>query len=799
MSPRFAILLLLLGLSACQFSAPLPANTGYWSDARFWASLGLEKPEEGDPVLIPRGSTVILDQNPPPLAGVTVRGNLEFARRDLHLVTGFLLVMNPGKLSIGSEAHPFTHRAVITLTGSDPTRDEMGMGMGTKFLGAMSGGRLEVIGENRVSWAKLAATAPAGSTQIVLSDPVDWRVGELIVIAPTSLDPHQAETRTIRAVHGTTLTLDRALEYGRFGELQNFEGRVLDARAAVGLLSRNIVVQGDSNQAGGFGGHVMVMGSDPNIRETNPALRSSARIRGVEFRRLGQFNKLARYPFHWHLNGGSPGDYLENSSFHSNFQRGIVVHGTDHVIVRNNVLYNTMGHSIMTEDGSEQDNLFERNLAVLTRAFPYLPSNPIQVGQNDDQAATFWIKGPSNRFVGNVAAGGEFTAFWFDNVGAVDPNRFAFRDNVVHSYLLGKGIGAPGNVGDLGAIWITGSRADPRTHGPFVLERTTVFKTRSALWANPVGDPAGEVVMEVRDSILADNAIAIGSHGIRDSLIVGRSANTDAVAEIGRIGVQEYGGVTTLQNVTFVNFGPGTSAIATRTCFRESPKIIAENIRWVNARFNLCTGSSDLAIQDKDGSLGGGGPAVVVPAAVNSRAMFTEACVFDAARNARVCPAEFEHLNLTLETNTFYRSHAPGAPGLTRDDGERLSSSDVTNAPFYWTLIHGHTYTLETDLGVWQHLRLRLYPKYHSHDGSPRSALVVLPSNTSTFTVYRCALESLQPGTNCADKTPLTSLASLTELGAATPPEPAYFYDPTAQRIYLKLFSNTNRSLLVER
>jgi hypothetical protein len=76
---------------------------------------------------------------------------------------------------------------------------------------------------------------------------------------------------------------------------------------------------------------------------------------------------------------------------------------------------------------------------------------------------------------------------------------------------------------------------------------------------------------------------------------------------------------------------------------------------------------------------------------------------------------------------------------------------------------------------------------------------VVLPSNTSTFTVYRCALESLQPGTNCADKTPLTSLASLTELGAATPPEPAYFYDPTAQRIYLKLFSNTNRSLLVER
>ncbi|MCS7194309.1 MAG: hypothetical protein NZ849_05260 [Meiothermus sp.] len=779
-------------LAACQVTPGLPPNTGYWSDARFWAGLGLSKPQEGQDVTIPAGVRVILDESPPPLGGITVLGELEFARKNLNLTVRYLMVHGPGVLRIGSEEAPFSHRAVITLSGP-PSDEDVMLGMGTKFLGAMMGGRLEIIGENRVAWTKLAETAPAGSTQIRLVEPVDWRVGEEIVIASTALDPYQAEVRTIRAVQGTQITLDRPLTYGHFGELQTFAGRVLDERAEVGLLSRNIVIQGDENPPGGFGGHVMVMGASPSRRETNPALRSRARVRGVEFRRLGQFGRLARYPFHWHYNGDSSGDYLENSSFHSNFQRGIVVHSTDNVLVRNNVLYNTLGHSIMTEDGSEQGNRFERNLVVLTRAFPYLSSHLQE--QNDHKAASFWIKGPSNAFVGNAAAGGEFTAFWFDNVGEVDAGRFEFRDNVIHSYLLGKAIGAPGNVGDLGALWITGDRAAPRVHGPFLFERLTIYKTRSALWANPVGDPAGEVRMEVRNSVLADNGVAIGSHGIRDSLIVGKSANLDAEGEIGRLGVQEYGGTTTLKNVTFVNFGPGTSAIATRNCFREGPNMVVENLRWVEAQFSLCSGSSDLAIFDQDGSLSGSGRAsVVVPAAPGSRAMYTQECELNAAANARICPMQ-EYFNLLLETDRFFRSYVPDAPSLLRDDGVVQSSSDVVNPPFYWTLIEGRRYTLQTDLVAWQYVRLRLYPKYRNYDGPPRAAVVVLPSSTPAFSVYRCALELQQPGAQCAGKTRLDPLESLAELEGAR--QVAYHYDASAGRIYLKLFTHT--SLLVQR
>ncbi len=159
------------------------------------------------------------------------------------------------------------------------------------------------------------------------------------------------------------VTLDAPLQYRHFGDLQSIEGRTLDARAEVGLLSRNIVIQGDAQSTAlRFGGHVMIMGAGNGTTE-NPA-RGVARISGVEFRRMGQFDRLGRYPFHWHLNGPSPGDFIRNSVVADSIQRGFVVHGTSGVQVRDNIAYNTVGHSFMVEDGTELGNLLDRNLAV---------------------------------------------------------------------------------------------------------------------------------------------------------------------------------------------------------------------------------------------------------------------------------------------------------------------------------------------------------------------------------------------------------------------------------------------------
>ena len=116
-----------------------------------------------------------------------------------------------------------------------------------------------------------------------MKEKVQWSTGDEIVIAGTSwLDSKTSkqEKATIASVSqdGTQLKLTRPLAFDHYGELQSYaKGRILDERAEVGLLSRNIVIQGDeSTKTSYFGGHVMIMEG------------AVARIEGVELRDVGQ-------------------------------------------------------------------------------------------------------------------------------------------------------------------------------------------------------------------------------------------------------------------------------------------------------------------------------------------------------------------------------------------------------------------------------------------------------------------------------------------------------------------------------
>src|SRR5690606_36628295 len=91
---------------------------------------------------------------------------------------------------------------------------------------------------------------------------------------------------------------------------------VLEERAAVGNLSRNIVIQAPDDalwQNDRFGVHVMIMGAG-----------AVAHVEGVEIRRAGQRGRLGRYPFHWHMLsysgtqtlGDASGQYFRKSSVH---------------------------------------------------------------------------------------------------------------------------------------------------------------------------------------------------------------------------------------------------------------------------------------------------------------------------------------------------------------------------------------------------------------------------------------------------------------------------------------------------
>src|SRR5689334_12004317 len=354
--------------AAAQPSAAAQVKATRWSDKATWPNKKV--PVAGEKVEIASGKEVILDVSPPALGGLTINGKLSFAdKSDLELTTEWVMVH--GELAIGTEAVPFTHKATITLT--DNVKDEQMMGMGDRGI-MLSGGTLNLHGDRKNSWTKLAKTAEAGSNSIEVLNAAEWRVGDEIVLASTDYDPRQAERRNIAAISGNTITLDKKLDYMHFGKI-TFD---VDERGEVGLLTRNIKLQASADAEQSFyGGHVMAM------------VGSKMFVEGVEFNRMGQNMTLARYPIHWHLIGDANGQYIKNASLHDTYNRCVTVHGTNFLHVENNVTYNTVGHCFFLEDGAEHGNEFVHNLAIQTKCHTSLACVPTNLAANGERDSTY--------------------------------------------------------------------------------------------------------------------------------------------------------------------------------------------------------------------------------------------------------------------------------------------------------------------------------------------------------------------------------------------------------------------------
>ena len=229
-----------------------------WSDPATWPNRKV--PAAGDKVAIGKDQQVILDVSPPALGGLSIDGKLTFSNdADLTLTTEWIMLH--GELEIGTAARPHTRNATITFADNVKGEDMMA-GMGDRGI-MISGGTLNLHGNRTHTWTKLAATANAGTTSIEVLDASGWRVGDEIVLASTDYDPRQAERRTITAIRGNTITLDKKLDYMHFGKI-TYD---VDERGEVGLLTRNIKIQASEDAAQSyFGGHIMAMAVEQDVR-----------------------------------------------------------------------------------------------------------------------------------------------------------------------------------------------------------------------------------------------------------------------------------------------------------------------------------------------------------------------------------------------------------------------------------------------------------------------------------------------------------------------------------------------------
>src|SRR5437763_13586001 len=184
-----------------------------WSDPATWP--GRKVPVAGDRVTIEKGKDVVLDVSPPPLGSLTIAGKLSFAdNKDLELTTEWIMLH--GELEIGTEAKPHTRKATITFTDNVKDEDMSGIG-GTNDRSdrgiMLMGGTLNLHGNRKDSWTKLAKTAAEASNTIEVLNVGDWKKGDEIVVASTDFDPHHAERRTVTAIRGNTIILDMKLDY----------------------------------------------------------------------------------------------------------------------------------------------------------------------------------------------------------------------------------------------------------------------------------------------------------------------------------------------------------------------------------------------------------------------------------------------------------------------------------------------------------------------------------------------------------------------------------------------------------
>lgn len=414
--PLLVCTLFLFNSALCG-EAPLvrSVQSGDWSAASTWE--GGKAPAAGVKVLLREGHTVRYDvKSEEAIRSLHVSGSLNFATdRDTQLNVGLLKVQLGEDVSeegfdcdahlptppegakrpallVGTPEQPVdaAHRALIRLVYFE--------GMDKQSCPAIvcCGGRMEFHGaEMNHTWVKLGVSVKTGASEIPLREAVTgWKTGDHVFITGTVRQKKRAKTfqpsvrmstqteeRTVKDIRGATLVLDKPLEFDHEGDG--------DYRAEAANLSRNVIVESAGD--GELRGHTMFHRG------------SQGSISYAEFRHLGKKGVLGRYSIHFHLvRDTMRGSSVVGASVWDSDNRWITIHGTDYLVVRDCVGYQSTGHGFFMEDGTESFNVLDHNLAVQACLGPPLPKQVFYYDKNE--GAGFWWANCRNTFTNNVAA-----------------------------------------------------------------------------------------------------------------------------------------------------------------------------------------------------------------------------------------------------------------------------------------------------------------------------------------------------------------------------------------------------------
>ncbi|GAQ83731.1 hypothetical protein KFL_001590190 [Klebsormidium nitens] len=537
--------------STCPFKGPSTETFVRWSDISTWPNGVVPGVDPSKPanVVIPCGQSILLDRPSLNLGLLNVSGHLKFLDDpSLPLISiNATAIVVFGQLTIGTPAQQFSNKVNITLFSngtqeqyvSYPAFNGSLQSVGEKVF-AVVGGQVNLHGmpggSQTPTWVHLSATARKNATSIqVDTDVSKWPIGGRVAIASTDYDMEQAETVTIANITSGpggayTLTFTPPLRYMHWGDdmESGAPGRLLFQKAEVALLTRNIYIQGQRESGRPLvGGHFIVY-----------ATATPQFIEGVELAYMGQQGQLGRYPIHFHICRSHANSYVRKITVRNTLQRCVVVHGTDDLLIEENVAFNSTGHCYMTEDGVEVNNTFSHNLAAA--GYPakvLIPPQFTDPPNTDNTPGLFWMANANNTLVNNAAGGSSGSGFWYQlerrvrgiSVGLpgasdVSPRYIPiklFENNTAHSCSQGV------------TTYERGFNPTVVTHPVPGVNLTTpvpTWLTGVNSYKNYIGVfPHNSQWVSFRNATIADNAYGVHATGwnlqILDSLVVAESQN----------------------------------------------------------------------------------------------------------------------------------------------------------------------------------------------------------------------------------------------------------------------------------
>ncbi|XP_047651580.1 fibrocystin isoform X2 [Phacochoerus africanus] len=381
-----------------------------------WGGHGGTIPGSGDDVLILPNRTVLVDTDLPLLRGLYVRGTLEFPVDRSNVLNVACMVIAGGELRVGTLENPLgkEKKLLIFLRASEGVFCD-------RFNGIrIDPGTIGVFGKvqlhsaySKKSWTHLGADIASGNERIIVEDAVDWRPQDKIVLSSSSYEPHEAEVLTVKEVRGHHVRIHERLRHRHIGSVHIMEdGRQVRLAAEVGLLTRNIQIQGDT----ACGGSLLV----GSFRKSSGEEFSGVlQLLNVEIQNFGSplYSSIE-------FTNVSAGSWIISSTLHQSCGGGIHAAASHGIILNDNVVFGTAGHGIHLEG---QNYSLSKNLLVLMTQSAWSPVwvAGIKVNQAEDI-----------HLHGNAVGGSERLGFHIQG-HRCSSSEVLWSDNVAHSSLHG--------------------------------------------------------------------------------------------------------------------------------------------------------------------------------------------------------------------------------------------------------------------------------------------------------------------------------------------------------------------------